>query len=87
MISTENEREFNGEEESIFLLFELLDFPLLLYKAGIVEEYEHPIWTWANHNTVLPHDNSRMQPAVLQFVVLKCFWQVCLKIIIVLYNC
>jgi len=45
MISTENEREFNGEEESIFLLFELLDFPLLLYKAGIVEEYEHPIWT------------------------------------------
>jgi len=55
------------------LLYELSDFPVLLYKAGIVEGYERPVWTCANHNTVLPHDNSRMQPAVLQFVVLKCF--------------
>jgi hypothetical protein len=73
MVSAENEREFHGEEESIFLLHELSDFPLLLYKAGIVEEYKHPVWTCANHNTVLPHDNNRLQPGVLQFVVLKSF--------------
>jgi hypothetical protein len=38
MISAENEREFRVEEESIFLLCELSDFQLLLYKAGAVEE-------------------------------------------------
>jgi hypothetical protein len=73
MISAVNERKVHGEEESIFLLYELSDFPLLLYKTGTVEEYELPVWTRANHNTVLPHDNSRMQPAILQFVVLNCF--------------
>jgi hypothetical protein len=84
--SVENEREFHGEEESIFLLYELSDFLVLLYKTGIVEGYECPLWMCANHNTVLLHDNNRMQPGVLQFVVLKCFWQVSLKMI-VLYNC
>jgi len=38
MISVENDREFHGEEESVFLLYELSDFQLLLYKAGTVEE-------------------------------------------------
>ena len=62
------------EQEAIFLVYELLEFPLLLYKAGVVEGYEHPVWTCANHNTVLLHDNNRMQPGVLEFVVvLKCF--------------
>jgi len=86
MINVENERESRGEEESIFLLYELLEYPLLLYKASIVEEYEHPVWMCANHNTVLPHDNNRMEPSVLQFMVWKCFRQVCLRMI-VLYNC
>jgi hypothetical protein len=43
MINVENERKFHGEEWSIFLLYELLDFPLLLYTAGVVEGYKHPV--------------------------------------------
>ena len=81
-----DERKFHREQEAILFVYELSEFPLLLFKAGIVEGYEHPVWTFANHNTVLPHDNNRIQPGVLQFMVWKCFWQVCLKMM-VLYNC
>jgi hypothetical protein len=47
MIVSDNEREFCGKEESVFLMYELSDFPLLLYKASIMVEYEHPVVTFA----------------------------------------
>jgi len=30
-----------------YIGYELSDFPLLLYKAGIVEGYKHPVWMCA----------------------------------------
>jgi hypothetical protein len=74
-------RKFHREQEAILFVYELSEFPVLLYKDGIVEGWELPVWMCANHNTVLPHDNNRMQPGVLHFVVvLKCFWQAGLKV-------
>ena len=43
MINAENEMDFHVEKESVFLLYKLSDSILLMYKAGIVEEYEHPV--------------------------------------------